>query len=128
MKQFEVQLEDKPGELAKLTSILSCINIRSLTVGKTQKGEGIARFMTVDEDSTRHALNSKNFTFRENDILLVGLLDRPGELAKLTSKLSEARVNINTLQLIDRGLFALQVGKDDLDHVKTVLKDSLINV
>jgi len=126
MTQFEIILEDKPGELARLTSAISCINIRSLTNDVAHNGKSIVRFMTIDEASTRNVLVSKGFRFSENTILLVGLMDRPGELAKLTRKLADEQINIDAIQLIDRSLFALQVEPDDLEHVRSVLGDTII--
>lgn len=126
MKQFEVRLEDKPGELAKLTSILSKVNIRSLNVDKSHDNYNTVRFMTVDNETTTNILNNNNYEFEENDVLLVGLLDRPGELAKLANKLGDSSINICALNLIDRSLFALQVSPGDLKKAKSLLKENLV--
>lgn len=126
MTQFEIVLEDKPGELARLTEAIAHINIRSLTNEMSHHGKSIVRFMTIDEESTRQALSDDNFQFGENIILLINLIDRPGELAKLAHKLADENINICALHLIDRGFFALQVDPDDLEHTRAVLSDIIV--
>lgn len=128
MIQFEVTLEDRPGELARLTSALAHINIRSLIAEKAHNGRNTVRFMTLDEDGTRHILNDKNFEFAENEIILVGLLDRPGELAKLANRLGTENINIDALHLIDRSMFALHINLEQIDRARALLKDVIINV
>ncbi len=125
MKQFDIILEDKPGELAKLASVLNPINIRNMTA-ITHEGEGFARIITMDESATCSILTKHNYNFIEEDIIIVSLQDRPGELAKLAHMLGESRINIEALYLIDRGLFGLLVGKRDMSQAKKVLRKFII--
>jgi len=126
MTQFEIVLEDKPGELARLTATIAHINIRSMVNERACNGRNVVRFMTVDEEGTRQALSNNSFEFSENDILLINLRDRPGELAKLTRKLADEQINVGACHLIDRGLFGIRVNSADLKHAIAILGDCVV--
>lgn len=125
MKQFEITLEDKPGELAKLATQISNINIRNMTV-TTGGGEGSIRLITMDEEATRSTLKSAGVDFTEDNIILVELQNKPGQLAKLAKRLGDAGINIVALYLIDRGLFGLLVDPDNHTQARNLLKDIVI--
>lgn len=127
MKQFEIVLDDRPGELATLTSALTHVNIRNLTAEKSHGGKSIVRLITTDEASTRSILTREKFTFGEEEVILVGLLDRPGELAKLARMLGSEQINIDALHLIDRSLFGLIISQRDIGRAKELLRDSILD-
>ncbi len=126
MRQFNILLEDKPGELARVTAALSHVNIKNISTEHPQGGRGVVKLVTADENSTRSALQKAGFEFSEVDIFLVGLLDRPGELNKLAKRLGDEGVNIIELYLLDRGVFALAVDKSQHDKAKALLAENLI--
>ena len=103
MKQFNVFVDDKVGELARVTEVLaqSAINIRGLATDKVGPRPAV-KVITDDESSTRKALSKAGFQFEESEVLVLDLIDRPGEIAKIARRVSKAGVNINSVFLIGK--------------------------
>lgn len=126
MKQFNIFVEDKVGELARVTEALSQsgINIRGLA---TEKGPKPAvKVITDDEYSTRKALGRAGFSFEESEVLLVDLIDRPGEISKFARKAAKAGVNINSVFLIGKKdtPAALALVVNDAKKAEKLLKEN----
>jgi hypothetical protein len=60
------------------------------------------RVITDDEASTRKALARMGLAFEEAEVLVIDLIDRPGEIAKVARKAAKAGVNINSVFLIGK--------------------------
>ena len=124
MKQFNVFVEDKVGELARVTEALaqSAINIRGLATDKLGDRPAV-KIVTDDENSTRKALTRAGLAFEESDILLIDLIDRPGEIAKVAKRVAGAGVNINSVFLIGKKdtPVAMVVVADDPKKAKKLL-------
>ena len=103
MKQFNVFVNDKIGELARVTEALaqSAINIRGLATDKFGPKPTV-KVITDDETSTRKALAKGGFAFEESEVLVVDLIDRPGEIARIARKAAKAGVNIDSVFLIGK--------------------------
>jgi hypothetical protein len=103
MKQFNVFVDDKIGELARVTEALaqSAINIRGLATDKVGPKPAV-KVITDDEASTRKALSRAGFSFEESDVLVIDLIDRPGEVAKIARKVARTGANINSVFLIGK--------------------------
>lgn len=126
MRQFNILLEDKPGELARVCEILTHTNIKSISTDKHKSGKTLVRLVTADISSTKSALSKAGFEFSEIDILLIGLIDRPGELHKLARKLGDEGINIVDIYTMDKGVFALTVDNTQIAKTKELLADNLI--
>ncbi len=103
MKQFNVFVEDKIGELARVTEALAqnAINIRGIATDKLGPKPAV-RVVTDDEASTRKALVNAGMPFEESEVLVIDLIDRPGEIAKVARKAAKAGVNIDSVFLIGK--------------------------
>ena len=126
MRQFNILLDDKPGELARVTAALTHTNLKSISTEKHKSGRTIVKLLTADANSTKMALGREDFEFSEAEILLVGLIDRPGELHKLAKRLGDEGVNISDIYTIEKGTFALSVDKTQLGKAKELLAENLI--
>src|SRR5947209_9902800 len=95
MNAFIVELENKPGELARVTESIARkgINITSLA-GNTVGSKGSIGVLTSDEASTRSALKDLNCSYREVEVVPAALADEPGTLAKAARRLADAGVNV----------------------------------
>ncbi len=104
-KQFDVVVQDKPGEVAHITEALTkgAVNIRGIATERTTSP--LLHIITDDEVSTRKALTNAGIHFQEKEVYVVALMNKPGELAKITKKLARGGVNIESL-------FILAGGKD----------------
>ena len=103
MRQFNVFVEDKIGELARVTELLaqSAINIRGIATDKLGPKAAV-KVITDDEASTRKALSKAGLSFDESEVLVIDLIDRPGEIARVARKAARAGVNISSVFLIGK--------------------------
>ena len=98
---FIVELENRPGELARLARGLAAhdIDIRHLAGGSHGQG-GWAFLTTSDEASTREVLRSMGYTFLEGATVVAEVDDRPGALADLSERLAAADVNVEGVMIV----------------------------
>jgi hypothetical protein len=101
IKQFDVTVQDKPGEVAHIAEALAkgAVNIKGIA---TERGPAnpMLHIITDDDASTRKALTNAGFQFKEKDIFMVGLQNKAGELAKIAKKLERGGVNIDSLFIL----------------------------
>ncbi len=98
VKQISVFLENKKGRLWEAMNVLatSRINIRALSIADTSEF-GILRLIVPSPQKARTALEQSGFVVRENDVIAVGVSDRPGGLASVLKILTDAGINIEYL-------------------------------
>jgi hypothetical protein len=103
LKQFNVFVENRMGELARVTEALAqnAINIRGLATDRLGSRPAV-KVITDDEVSTRRALARASLEFEESEVLVLDLIDRPGELAKIARRAARAGVNINSVFLLGK--------------------------
>jgi hypothetical protein len=124
MRQFEVCVTNKPGEVARLAEVLAknAVNIRGIS---TDLGgnPAIIRVITDDEASARRVLTSSGMDFVERDIIVISMSDKPGELAKLTKRLARAGINIESMFILGPKTSQVQVamGVDQRDRAQELL-------
>ena len=97
LKQFTVSIENKPGALADLCEKLANggVNIKAIATD----AEGV-RVVTSDESTTKNALAKHKYLFDEAEVLQLKLLDRPGELAKISRMLANEKVNLDHVYFV----------------------------
>ena len=95
VKQISVFLENKPGTLKKMTTVLTehQINMRALCVVDT-KDFGIVRMLVDDVYETTNVLNEANFIASLTPVLVYAIPDEVGGLDKLLQAFEEAKINI----------------------------------
>lgn len=95
-QQFTLYMENKPGELARITRKLAArkVNIEGISVAH---GADVALVQIVVSSAatTRQVLTAANVPFTVQQVSLVPLLNRPGSLARIADELATAGVNIN---------------------------------
>ena len=94
-KQLSIFLENKPGVLARLCQTFADhkVNIHGLSVSDTVD-HAVVRLITSDAKRATSLLEDAGVLVVENDVLLLTLPDKPGQLADVAKKLSKAKVNI----------------------------------
>ena len=95
-KEFIVLLEDRPSMLGRVCLALAdrevnILALQSFTIG----GKMVTRFILDNPQVAKTVLNSHQLTFVEAEIVLAKIQHRPGEIARLASRLGEADININ---------------------------------
>jgi len=98
MHAFLVELDNKAGELARITEAIAAkgVDIRGVS-GSTCGSSGSLALMTDDEAKTRQILTEKAATFRELEITEASVGQAPGSLAKVARRLADGGVNIEAL-------------------------------
>jgi hypothetical protein len=91
------RLEDRPGTLGKLCQSLAeqDVNILAYQQFPHKKGKGSVRLVVDNPDKTRTTLDRQRANYTETEVAKVMLANRPGELARVASRLGEAGININ---------------------------------
>ncbi len=124
-KQFVIQVDNKPGEMARLAEQLAARNVDLRAIGGGGLGEtGHFIMTTADDDTARTVLEDGGWTFFEGESLLAEVDDRPGGMARLARELSDAGINVLGHLFIgrwsDRATFAFVV--DDPDKARPILE------
>lgn len=97
MKEFTVNMEDRPGTLGKLCRALADrgVNIIAFQSNTGEKGKSTIRFVTDNPTATKAVLQSEHATNTETEVAEAKLPNRSGALAGVAAKLGEAKININ---------------------------------
>ena len=124
-KQFVIQVDNKPGEMARLAEELAARNVDLRAIGGGGLGEtGHFIMTTADDDAARSVLQDGGWTFLEGESLLAEVDDRPGGMARIARELSDAGVNVLGHLFIgrwsDRATFAFVV--DDPEKARPILE------
>jgi hypothetical protein len=96
-KEFTIRLEDRPGTLGKLCQTVADqdVNILAFQQFPHEKGKGSVRLVVDNPDKTRAALDRQHADYTETEIVKVLLANRPGELARVASRLGDQGINIS---------------------------------
>jgi hypothetical protein len=125
MRDFAIELTDRPGELGRVATALSRygVNIKSVT-GLALEKHVLVRIIADDADAARAALEQAGIRFTEDEIVQVLLENRAGELATVTAKLAEAKVNLRAIYLtgIVDNLVELAIVTDNPKRTKQMLE------
>jgi len=103
MKEITVVTTNEVGTLAKICEILgnSGINIQSISAHSTED-KGIIKIITSDPESANNFLSKRGYNPVTNDIVVVKLMDRPGEMGKLTKRIAHAGVNLESVYYLSK--------------------------
>lgn len=125
MKQFTISIGEGIGELAKVTEALANhgVNILAISLEGNSRNTKI-RIVTSDEKTTKSALKRINKDYTINETIILKLMDRPGELAKIARRLSRNGIKITSLYILERGggKTQLAISVDKLKKAKDILK------
>ena len=120
-KNLTIHLEDRPGALAEMGEALgkSVVNIDGIC-GVSCEGVGVLHILVEDAAAARSVVKQAGFEVQiERDVLVVNIVDRPGELGNIARTLANAGVNIDLLYLT-AGM-DLVIGVDDLEKAQSAL-------
>jgi hypothetical protein len=95
-KEFTVLIEDRPGTLGKVCRALADRNVNILALQSFPiGGKSVTRFIVDNPTTAKKVLDSEQLTCTETEVVQVKLPHRPGEIARVASRLGEASININ---------------------------------
>jgi len=102
--QISVFVKNRVGMLNELCTALSAanINIRGLST-VVESDWAIVGLIVDDTNKTKEVLHKQNLNFAESTVLTVPMDNKPGQIAKITKKLSEQHINIVHASLTAEG-------------------------
>ena len=117
--EFQVSLEDSPGSLAWLGSLLgdADVNIEAIE-GRSGRGVSVVHFIPDKPKEAAEALEDEGITYDKREVILVDVLDKPGVLGEVALVMSEAGINIDCVYVTVKGLVVL--GVDDIEGATQV--------
>jgi predicted amino acid-binding ACT domain protein len=125
VRDFAIGLTDRPGELGRVAAALARYNVNLKAVTGLAVGNHVlVRIIADDVEAARAALEGAGIRFTEGEVVQVLLENRAGELAAMTTKLAEAKVNLRAIYLtgIVDSLVELAVVTDDPKKAKRMLE------
>lgn len=119
VQQLSIFAENKPGSLARVTSILARqkINIRATTIS-TSDTFGVVSLIVDDPQRAHKALSEEGLMVTLKDVIAVLIDDRPGGLDNLIQLLYKEKVNIGNaygfvLQSANSAVFVVDVDQPE---------------
>jgi hypothetical protein len=98
MNAFLVDLENKPGEFARVSEAIAKKGINITTISGATCGSSGRVALTTDNDSaTRTVLGETRVTYTESEVTEATLHNEPGALAKVARRLADSGVNIEAI-------------------------------
>jgi len=124
-RQFVVQLQNRPGEMATLAEKLAARGVDLRAIGGGSMGDsGHLIMTTADDDTTRAVLEEGGYAFVEGESILAEVDDRPGGMARTARALADAGVNVLGHLFLgrwgDRATFTFVV--DDPEKARPILE------
>ena len=94
-KELTIQLENRPGTLAKCCKSLADHNVNILAFQAVPtEGKSVVHLVVDNPSSAKRALDAEHLSYTETEVAQVRLPNRPGELGRVASQLGEAKINI----------------------------------
>ena len=117
--QISVFLENRAGQLSKITKILSenDIDLRAINIAETQD-YGVLRIIPADAQKASAVLLENGFIMAMTPVIAVAVSDKPGGLNSLLEALAEAEIGIEYMYSVfssnsGEALMVLQVSEAD---------------
>ena len=105
MKEITVVVDNRIGTLANIAEALGGAGVNIEAVSAYGQGiNAVFRFVTKDPTSAKRVLD-KVPGIREtaiSDILVIKMANRPGELGKITRKLSNRKVDLESVYILGK--------------------------
>lgn len=95
IKQISIFVENKPGRLANITTMLAKrnIDIRALSIADTTD-YGILRLIVSRPDEAVEIIREEGMTVSSTDVIGIGIPDEPGGFAKAINVLADKGIGV----------------------------------
>jgi hypothetical protein len=124
MKEFRITIGNRPGELARVAESLSKKGVSIKAVcASASGGQVILHLIGHDMEATRAGLQEMRAHFTEQEVVVVLLEDKAGELARVANQLAGAGINLDAVYLTGKAddLVELAFAVDDVKKAKKIL-------
>ncbi|MBQ7047002.1 MAG: ACT domain-containing protein [Oscillospiraceae bacterium] len=132
INQISVFVENRPGRLADITSVLAenSIDIRALSIADTTD-YGILRLIVDNPESALAVLKKEGMTASSTQVLGIAIPDEPGGFAKAIRVLAQAGISVEYAYAFitpDVGNAYVIIRVEDNDKASEVLLSSGISL
>ena len=111
--EFKVSLENKPGTLAQVGTVLGDADVNIVAIQGFSRGEeSIIQFVPDNPDKAAAALQAAGIPYTNREVLIVKVLGEPGDLGDVALVMTDAGINIGSVCVTTAGNVVLSV--DDL--------------
>jgi hypothetical protein len=123
--QVSIFLENKPGRLQKVTSVLKStgINIRAMTLSTSSAGWGILNLLVDHPDTACKKLSEAGHPAVLREIVVVSMQDHSGALHDMLSLLAQAGLNVQNAYgtvLGNKKTAILVIDVENTEHVQQI--------
>jgi len=127
MREFSIKLANRPGQLARLSKLLTDHGVHIETLAAVAiDGESIVRFLPQEAALARRALDEAGLHYEERPVLDTFVHGDSEAFVSLTEQLADAGVNIESIYLLHTNAegrhFAMTV--DDTETARSRLQAS----
>jgi hypothetical protein len=95
-KEFTICLGDRPRTLGKVCRALADHKVNTIAFQSIPfEGNSLVRFVVDHSEASKETLDNEGLSYIETAVAQVSLPHRPGELARVASRLGDVDININ---------------------------------
>lgn len=126
-RQFVIQMDNHPGELAYLARALGQRGINITHLSCAGAGSVACAFITTsDAKATHDVLKTLGHEFLEGDTIVVEVLDEPGGFADVIEQLNDADVHVMGTMCVGRreDILEMAFAVDDAKKAREALPES----
>jgi hypothetical protein len=96
LRELTIMTPNKPGKLFQVVRTLAQAKVNLQALDSSSGYDlNLVRLVASDPEKARLALEKLGYQITESHVLGVTVIDQPGQLAKLTSAIGKAKVNID---------------------------------
>lgn len=127
MKELTIVARNDVGSLAQVAEALGGVGVNIEAISAyAQEGNAVFRVITHDVSSARKTLSRiPGVRLQESDTIVIKMINRPGELGKITRKLANSGVNLESLYIVSKKQdfteVAFKTPAEDVEKAKEVL-------
>jgi len=129
MSVFTVELEDRPGELARLCEGMAANGINLVLSAMARGAEGTVAFVADDEAGAQAALVEAGIEYAMRPALTIRMENQPGAGAAAFRMLADAGVNTDILLpvRVSDDLFFAVICVDNEERARRALGDKIVS-
>ena len=119
-----IMADNQVGAIADIATILADagVNLESINTQENNR-QGAVIVTTDNSDRALYALNQAGYKAVGDEVLVLQVPDRPGALASVAQRLKDARVNIQSMHILNRqdGRAMIALTTDDQDRAQEAI-------
>lgn len=98
--EFSFNLDDRPGTFAAIAEVLGNVNVNIVAcAGISSDGQGLIKIIVDNDLKAQTALEGAGIQFDKKEIVLIELVDKPGELGRFIRSLANEGVNLHAFYI-----------------------------